>query len=272
MILSDYHFHSDFSSDSSTPLEQQIQAGIHQYHLENMCVTDHMDFDFPQNKYGYTFQFDMEEYLKEIHQLQKQYQEYIHLYTGIELGLLPHLGPKLNSFMKQYGTELDFVIASSHLVKGMDPYEPEYFDQYGEKEGIRLYFQTILDNINAFSDFDVYGHLDYVVRYAPHKEANYTPSDYWDYIDTILTQLISLGKGIELNTAGWKAGLSFAHPHPQILCRYRELGGEIITIGSDGHKTEHLAYHFKQVPELLKEAGFSYYTIFKKRKAEFIKL
>lgn len=272
MITADYHLHSAFSSDSSTPLEEQVKAAITRYHLENMCVTDHMDFDFPDNPEGLTFLFDMENYLQEIHRLQQQYKNQVHLYTGIELGLLPHLGPRLTSFMETYGTNLDFVIASSHLVQGMDPYNPEFFETYGEKEGITLYLQTILDNITAFTDFDVYGHLDYVVRYAPHKDAHYVPSDYWDYFDAILQKLITMGKGIELNTAGLKAGLSFAHPHPLVLKRYRELGGEILTIGSDGHCPEHLSYQFKQVPAILKEAGFSYYTIFIGRKAEFLPL
>ena len=87
-----------------------------------------------------------------------------------------------------------------------------------------------------------------------------------------LKVLISKNIGLELNTAGLKYGLSFAHPQVEVLKRYRELGGEIITVGSDGHKPEHLAYDFHKVPDILEEAGFSYYTIFKNRKPEFIKL
>jgi histidinol-phosphatase (PHP family) len=214
----------------------------------------------------------MDEYLAEIKRLRGIYQDQIELYAGIELGLLPYLGPRLSQLLAPYKEELDFVIASSHLVKMLDPYEPKFFDTYSEKEGIELYLQTILDNIEGFSDFDVYGHLDYVVRYAPHKEKYYNPADFSDYFDAILKKLIARGKGIELNTAGLKAGLSFAHPHPDVLKRYRELGGEIITIGSDGHCPNHLAYAFEQVPDLLKAAGFSYYTVFQKRKPHWIKL
>ena len=93
-----------------------------------------------------------------------------------------------------------------------------------------------------------------------------------EWIDEILKTLILKNIGLECNTAGFKYGLGFPNPHMDILKRYRELGGEIITVGSDGHKPEHLAYDFHKVPDILKEAGFSYYTIFKERKPEFIKL
>ena len=277
MIHTDYHFHSAFSSDSTTPLKEQILAGIQNYQLQTMCITDHMDFDFPDNEEGLTFLFDMNEYIHEITTLKEEFAnrestQNFTLLTGIEFGVLSHLGPKLTQFMKTFGSKLDFVIASSHLVNMIDPYDSIYFETYGERRGIELYLQSIIDNINAFQDFDVYGHLDYVVRYAPNKDHNYNPFDYMDYYDEILKKLISLGKGIELNTAGWKAGLQYAHPHIEVLKRYKELGGEIITIGSDGHKPEHLAYDFDRVPGLLKNAGFDYYTIFKQRKAEFIKV
>ena len=79
-----------------------------------------------------------------------------------------------------------------------------------------------------------------------------------------------MGKGIEVNTAGLKYGLGAPNPRPEILQKYRELGGEIITIGSDGHKPEHLAFAFDQIQELLEQCGFRYLTLFRKRKPEFI--
>ena len=88
----------------------------------------------------------------------------------------------------------------------------------------------------------------------------------------ILKYLIEHGKGIELNTAGLKYGLPYAHPHTDVLKRYRELGGEIITVGADAHKPEHVAYDFHKVPEILKSCGFRYYTEFVQRKTLFKKL
>ena len=110
------------------------------------------------------------------------------------------------------------------------------------------------------------------MRYGTYKEIEYSQTEFSDIIDEILKRVIELGKGIELNTAGWKYGLPFCNPHPDVLKRYRELGGEIITIGADGHKPEHIAYDFGKVNDVLKACGFKYYTEFEERKPIFKQL
>jgi histidinol-phosphatase (PHP family) len=129
-----------------------------------------------------------------------------------------------------------------------------------------------LDNLQTDADFDVYGHIDYVVRYGPNKNRFYTYEKYSDVIDEILRTLIARGKGIELNTAGFKYGLGHPNPTEEILARYRELGGEILTIGSDAHAPEQIAYDFAKVTEILRQAGFRFYTVFTARKPEFKKI
>ncbi len=152
----------------------------------------------------------------------------------------------------------------------MDPYYPVYWEGKKEEEGIFRYFESILENLNFCSDFDVYGHLDYIIRYLPSGKKSYSYEIYQEIIEQCLKRLISMGKGIEVNTAGLKYGLGAPNPRPEILQKYRELGGEIITIGSDGHKPEHLAFAFDQIQELLEQCGFRYLTLFRKRKPEFI--
>ena len=97
-------------------------------------------------------------------------------------------------------------------------------------------------------------------------------ADYQDILDEILRLLIENGKALEINTAGLKAGLSWPNPHMEILKRYRSLGGELITIGSDAHRPEHMAFAFDRLPEILSEAGFSYYTLYREQKPYFISL
>ena len=65
-----------------------------------------------------------------------------------------------------------------------------------------------------------------------------------------------------------------SHPNPTegIIARYRKLGGELVTIGADAHAPEHVAYDFQKVSDILKSAGFSYYTVFSDRKPEMKKL
>ena len=71
---------------------------------------------------------------------------------------------------------------------------------------------------------------------------------------------------------GFKYGLGHPNPTEDILARYRELDGEIVTVGADAHAPEHVAFAFEKVPAILKNAGFSYFTVFRNRKADFIKL
>ena len=267
MIISDFHNHTSFSADSDASPESMIEQAI-ELGLSYLCITDHMDLDM--NIPDMDFTFDTAEYFPKLQKLKEQYQDRIALLTGIELGLQPHLTQDLRALLKS--GNFDFVIGSSHLCDQMDPYYPEYWQGKTEYQATHRYFEYILETLGAFDDIDVYGHIDYVVRYGPTQAENYSYAKYKEILDEILKTLISKNIGLELNTAGLKYGLGFAHPHTDVLKRYRELGGEIITIGSDAHKPEHLAYDFSKVPDILKEAGFDYYTIFKNRTPEFIKL
>ena len=108
------------------------------------------------------------------------------------------------------------------------------------------------------------------MRYSHAK--SYSPADFADITDQILMELISRGRGLEINTAGIHYGLGWAHPHPNVLKRYKELGGEIITVGSDAHSSNRIAYYFDVAEEMLKAAGFKYRAVFHSRKPEFIPL
>ncbi len=263
MITADLHTHTSFSTDSDEQLEYAALAA-EKKGLKTLCVTEHMDFDYP----GGEFMLDTKAYKAEWARVRKQFKGRLEILFGVELGLADHLAPRLCEYLSKW--DFDFVIGSAHLVDGADPYYPEYFDGLGDKNGILRYFECELANIRAFGGFDVFGHLDYMVRYS--KAKSYAPADYAEVIDEILKELVQNGRGIELNTAGLKYGLGFAHPHMDILKRYRELGGSIITVGSDAHRAEDIAYGFGKAEEILKSAGFNYYTIFRQRKADFVKL
>lgn len=268
MILADYHVHSYFSSDSKAKPRDIIEKAL-SLGLNKLCFTDHMDYDFPEID-GLNFQFDPDAYFKELLPLKDEYKNKIDLYIGIELGLQPYLATRYYSLLNSY--PFDFVIGSSHLVKGIDPYNKEFWSNYTTEEGVIKYLESIIENVNAYNNFDVYGHLDYVIRYQPDKKAIFSYEKHSDLIDNMLITIINAGKGIELNTSGYKYGFSSPHPNKYILNRYKELGGEIITIGSDGHIPEHLAYDFKKANELLLSLGYKYYTVFTIRKPTFIKL
>ncbi|MFI3212652.1 MAG: histidinol-phosphatase HisJ family protein [Eubacteriales bacterium] len=270
-ITTDYHLHTYFSGDSEAPMEDMVKQAI-SLGLTHICFTEHMDMDQPPAPNGEILNFEVntDSYLFELITLKEKYAKEIAINFGIELGLNPAISRKLAAYIKSF--DFDFVIGSTHLCNGIDPYFPEYFVGKSDEEAHREFFQCTLDNIKSFSNYDVYGHLDYIVRYGQNKDTNYSYNKHSDLIDEILKKLIYKEKGLEVNTAGLKKGLRDVHPYTDILKRYKELGGEIITIGSDAHTPSDMAFGYDHASAVLKECGFQYYCTFDKRMANFIPL
>lgn len=270
-ITADFHLHSSFSGDSDASMEEMIIKGIERG-LTQMCFTEHMDYDYPPSEElgADAFILNSDSYLYDLLKYREQYSDKIDVRFGLELGLQPHLFGQNSRIVREH--DWDFIIGSSHVVNGRDPYYPAFYEGRTETAAFTEYFESILANIKKFTNFDVYGHLDYIVRYSPHKEENYHPCDYQDLIDEILKRLIENEKGIELNTAGFRKGLSEPNPCTDIIKRYKELGGEIITIGSDAHVVADVATGLDQATEILTACGFKYYTVFQYRVPEFKRL
>lgn len=263
----DFHLHSNFSEDSTSPMEDMIKEGIKQ-NLKGMCFTEHTDLDFPGN--NFTFLADLDAYEKTFLQLKEKYRSQIKLYLGLEVGLQPHLKEEIPALCAS--RNFDFLIGSTHVADCLDPYDNAFFENRTETQAYQRYFEVLLKNLQTYSCFDTCGHIDYVVRYGPSKNVHYCYKNHADILDEILKTLIDKGIGLECNTAGFKYGLGQPHPSTEILKRYKELGGELLTLGSDAHAPCHIAYDFQKASDLLKACGFRYYTIFKERKSEFIPL
>lgn len=270
-IKADYHVHSYFSGDSTAPMEDHIKTAI-QKGLSRICFTEHMDYNYPQPLSEPPVQFilNTDSYLYELLMLRDKYRSQIEVYFGVELGLQSSVLKENLIYSRSY--DFDFIIGSSHICNGKDPYYPSFFENRSEEEAYREYFTGILENIKIFHNFDVCGHLDYVVRYGPNRDNNYSYDKYKDIIDPILIHLIENEKGLEVNTAGLSKGLKDVHPCTDILKRYRELGGEIVTIGSDAHSPDTLCSNFNKAAEILTTCGFKYYCVFANRIAEYLKI
>ena len=265
MIQSDCHMHTEFSSDSETPVRSMIEGAIKKG-LREICLTDHYDKDYPRvpDIEGIPFVFDPEEYCRTLAGLKEEYSGRITVRTGIEIGLQPHLGGFYRELTEKY--PFDFVIGSVHLVHGLDPYYGALFEGRTDEEAYAETFRETLADLEAIDGFDVLGHIDYVVRYGKEKAAHYSYHRFADEIDEILKKVIEMGKGIELNTGGFKYGLGFSNPHPDIIKRYRELGGEIITLGSDAHRTGGVGCAIREGQELLRSCGFRRFCTFEQGK------
>ena len=265
MILTDTHLHSSFSSDSTAPMESMVREGI-ALGMKTLCFTEHYDADFPEIPSNLDFSLYFDAYYDEWLRLREKYGDKIELLHGIELGIQPHLGDELDAFYEDYGSRYDFIISSCHLVERLDPYHPEFFDKYGPYDGMQLYFETTYDNLICFDHYQSVGHLDYAARYIKDPAFVFHYEDYQEILDRILMLIIEKDRALEINTSGLKAGLPWPNPHMDILKRYRSLGGSRITIGSDAHRPEHMAYDFDKLPDILNEAGFDHYDLYRKQK------
>ena len=259
-MLADFHIHTCFSGDSEANVDAVIQSAISKG-LKYMAITDHNDYQFENG----IFELDIEKYYDFMTAKKLEYKDQIAISVGIECGLEPKYAERINKLLDSY--KFDFVIGSSHVINGRDPYYKEYFENRPVHDAMVEYLESIIENITVFNNFDVYGHLDYMMRYAPvsPEEKRYDYNEYSELFDTILTKLISNGKGIEINTSPLRSGLVDTNPNIQVIKRYRELGGKIITIGSDAHKPGDVGTNFDVAIDMLKDAGFNHFNIFTNR-------
>ena len=265
-MRADVHMHCGFSNDSETRPEDMVENAIAKG-LSVICFTDHYDKD--NLDWGDEAIFDVESYFQKMMALQEEYRDRIDIRIGAEIGMQPYLAEYYQNFMAQH--PFDFVIGSVHSVLEHDV-ALDFFQKHSDPEGYKIYFEEMLQDVQKIKSYDVLGHLDYIVRYSNQGSKGFNLNDYMDIIEEILKQVIAHGKGIEMNMSGLKYGLGAPHPQPEIIKRYRELGGEIITVGADGHIPEHIAYDYHLADDILKSCGFKYYTEFKGRKPVFVKI
>lgn len=260
MIIADMHSHTHMSGDCKVQAKEMIQAAGDKG-LSYYAITDHHDIDFTVPG----FELDIPAYIKALNQFTTYAKDGLTIIKGIEFGLEPKLVPQLKAFAKN--VELDFIIGSCHLARGKDPYDKSFFDGMTRDQGYQLFFESIVENLKLHEDFDSLAHMDYVIRYwrgdGPKK---YVYSDFQDVLDELLSLLIRKDKAMEVNTSGYPYKLKQPHPPYDVLTRYYQLGGRLITIGSDAHMPQNIGSHFDVVEAHLKQIGFDSYFVYKKRK------
>ncbi|SDK21465.1 histidinol-phosphatase HisJ family protein [Natronincola ferrireducens] len=259
----DFHVHSNFSPDSSMKMKEAIEAAIKQG-VKELCFTDHTDYDYDGNNND--FQFDFYEYFSSIEELQKIYEGKITIHKGVEFGLQPHILDRYKEDVKAYS--FDFILGSIHSVEKKDLFFGNFFDNKEQKTAYAVYFQELSYVVDNYTDYSVLGHLDIIKRYGGFDMA-LPLEEYKDFTVNILKKVIEKGKGIELNTSGLRYKLGDYHPSIDIVKLYHDLGGEIITLGSDSHQPQHLAFDFPNALKHLKNIGFKYVTTFQKLQPNF---
>ncbi|MBO7323547.1 MAG: histidinol-phosphatase HisJ family protein [Bacteroidales bacterium] len=269
--LVDNHTHSCFSTDSKMELDDAVRVA-QEAGLRGIVFTDHIDLGIPAG--GPQFNFDIPSQQEAIDaQIEKnrEISPEFHILKGVEIGVDLDSMPLIGNILKNH--RFDTVIASQHLIEGFDPYYGGYYDSYTYKEAYGRYLEVFYKGITTMKDFDILGHYDYIVRYASYPQVSITYSDFGDILDTIFRYLIENGKVFEINTKTYQL---YKGRTPvldiELLKRFKELGGEAISFGSDAHNISRIAEKFDWCREIALSAGLKYEAFFKERKPQYISL
>lgn len=259
----DYHMHSTVSFDGHDPAEKMVRAAV-DMGLKEICFTDHIDYETIEPKRGMVF--DTEAYNAAYDHLTAPG---LKIRKGMEFGL--KLGNQADLKRDLQRRQFDFVLGSIHFVEELDVYEESYWAGKTAEEATRRFLETTYQCVKAHEDFDVLAHLTFLskCRANPTKEP-ICLKDWQETGDEILKELARKGKGLEMNTSGVDRCGDFI-PGADFFRRFKELGGEIVTIGSDAHNAARVGQYSGRACEILKEI-FGYVCTFEDRKPIFHKL
>lgn len=262
MPTMDYHLHSRFSGDGESSPEA-ICLAAREKGIAHIAITDHHDIG--NGKFEIA---DPDGYVAELRRVQALYPD-IDMALGMEMDYRPETWSRTCALPARLG--LDFALLSLHFIDGVDPYLPEFFDGRTQRQGYELYLTRMAAMVDATEGPWVLAHITYVSKFARFDDPQLRYADYADLLDEILRKAVQKGYGLEINASGIKnrAGLL---PGSDILRRYRELGGEIVTVGSDAHEAGSAGRWVAEAQEAAAETGFRYLATFKGLKPRFTKL
>lgn len=261
----DCHAHGHFSFDSEADYAQMVQAAKDQG-LSGICFTDHFEYNpFAREFCG----FNLMDYSSKVHSFsQNASPDDPKVFTGIEIGLYESNMISAEFAMKNF--KFDAVIGSVHyLPNEPDPYYPEYTANKDKFTAYSAILEKYIKLLPKYPRINIMGHFDYVSRYSQsYEDRNMYYKDFPDHFDKLFTILVDRGIALEINTSTYQKRDSFPANQLDInvLKRYKELGGELITLGSDAHDPSRVGQSFQETAEMIKSAGFRYLAHFVRRR------
>lgn len=260
-ITTDLHCHTSFSSDCQVSPEEMLRSAENKS-INILAITDHADFAKGDSC------VEAEAYIKKLRKLAASSNS-VKLLCGIETGIQFEHREKFNQFMKN--RDFDFVIGSMHRARELDFFNGEFYFERSAEDCWKTYLEETWKAITSCSNFDVLGHFDIITRYD-HLKGQGFPRKFMPLLDKIFSWLIDNDKGIEVNTSGLYYQLDRCHPETVIIERFHDLGGKIVTLGSDAHLAESVGRSMDEGIKTLKNAGFDKLAWFEKRKVQFAEL
>lgn len=267
---SDYHIHTSCSPDGHNTMEELCEAAIQKGFTE-IAFTDHFECYTPGYYSGNTQCFFtipyLERYFERFEKCAQKYGNRLTLRRGIELGQ-PHVNPETaKEVLGRFS--FDVVIGSMHKINNVDLWETDYS---GDARELKKNNYEKIEQMVQTMDFDVFAHLDILKRYSTQQGHPMSVAEDGERLDGILKCLAERGKALEINTSGLRTKTNETNPGPSIIRRFRELGGEAVSFGSDAHRIKDLGAGIDIAQEVAVAAGFRYVAVFENRKMSFRKI
>ena len=262
----DLHSHTTFSFDGRQEPEEAVRRAI-ELGCKVFGFSEHLDYDYVVNGMQVCLT-DVEAYYKNVQTLKQKYADRITLLCGLECGFDLMAQGYYKGLFEKYS--FDYCINSVHVLEKKDLYFAEAFMRKSKKQAYGEYLKLIIESLDACYDYHIIGHIGYATRNAPYPDRKMNYSEFPGLIDEMLKKIISFDKAIEVNTN--VEGEESCLPSFEIMERYRELGGRLITFGSDCHSLNRIMDGYAFVVKKLKCIGFSELCYFEKGELRLFKI
>lgn len=237
---------------------QAIQIG-----LGEVAFTEHLDLQPDDPGYGY---YNYERYRREVDENRSRFGGDLAIRMAIEITYQHEYDREIREMIEN---EFDYVLGSVHTVELEFIYLPDYYHKREAEAAYRAYYLELL--LAARSGyFNCLGHFDLPKRYSYDIYGPVSWRLFLAEIDDILRAAVESGTGLEINASGLRQQAKETYPGVEIIRRYRELGGEIVTVGSDAHTVGQLGFGIREALEVAEAAGFKHIAVFEGRKPRYV--
>jgi len=266
----DIHSHSEYSPDANYPVSMMCDAAL-LTGVGVFAITDHYDINQSIKDFS-RLDARTRGSVKDAIAAKERFQDKMLVLAGIELGQGPENLDKSEEILSSYA--FDFVIGSLHNAPGrldLGFYKPAIHSVNFDEE-LEYYFPSLIAMIR-WGRFDSVGHISYPFRYILSFERDYPVSKWDDHMDAVVRAIVEKGLAMELNTSGTlRSAPPRFMPDARWVTRFRELGGEKLTLGADAHAPAAVAAGISEGSRIAAEAGFTRLCYFENREAKFVDL
>jgi len=268
-LHADIHTHSEYSIDGEYTVKKMCESAL-ESGLSVYAVTDHYDISVAFTDFS-ALDESLRKSLGDTLVEKDRHRGAMTVLTGIELGQPLENRPKAEEILE--GFAFDFVLGALHNPPGgLDLYYYDPNDEnYHLEQELERYFLALLSTVH-WGKFDSAAHLTYPFRYILQHHEGYPFARWDDHLEAIVKALAEKGLGMELNVSGLRKKPPHAMPEARWVRRFRELGGEKLTFGSDAHNPKYVGAGIPEAMQIASEAGFSYVCYFEGRAPHYIKL